>query len=244
MIVTYHGRPELHRPVLVAGWPGMGLLAKIAADYLKDQLEAELFAEISSYRNDIAYKDGVASYVPVKHRFYAAPEHDLIICVGDSQPSLPYEIYSVADKVIDVAKEFDVRRIYTVAAYFSPDTPSADVFAVVNDPDLSSFVEEYGVEIAPGEGRITGLNGVLIGVAEEREIEGVCLMGRIQYAELPQPGPAKMLIDVLARMLDMTIDTSELGERQVSIDETIQKRISEVKRRAEKRDPGDLRYIG
>ncbi|MFQ5951353.1 MAG: PAC2 family protein [Candidatus Geothermarchaeales archaeon] len=242
--MKYHGRPEFHRPVLVAGWPGMGLLAKIATDYLKDRLHAELFAEIRSYRNDIAYKDGVASYVPLKHSFYAAPEHNLIICVGESQPSLPYEIYNVAHKVVDLAKEFDVRRIYTVAAYFSPDTPSADVFVVVNDPDLSSFVEKHGVEIAPGEGRITGLNGVLIGVAEERDIEGVCLMGRIQYAELPQPGPAKILIDVLAGMLDMSIDTSELSERQVSIDESIKKRISEVKRQAEKRDPGDLRYIG
>lgn len=222
----------------------MGLLAKISADFLVEQLDAELFAEIDSYRNDIPYEDGVASYEPVKHRFYASPKDNLIICVGDAQPSLPYEIYNVADKVMDVAKEFDVQRVITLAAYLTPSMRGSEIYGVVNDAALSSYLQQFDVQTAPGEGRITGLNGVLIGVAEERDVEGLCLMGKIQYAEIPQPGPAKILIDLLSRMLNMEVNTSELDERQMSIDESIQKRVSQVKQQSEKREPGDLRYIG
>jgi proteasome assembly chaperone (PAC2) family protein len=103
----------------------MGYLAKISVDYLRRRLDAKKFAEVKFYQNAIIYKDGLATMPSIRHRFFAVPDRDLIICVGDAQPSIPEEAIKLAERVIDFASRFNVKRVYTMAAYPSdyPDEP-------------------------------------------------------------------------------------------------------------------------
>ena len=59
MEVYFTEKPSLRNPTLIASWPGMGMLARISADYLIKQLEAKQFAEIRNPSNDIYFKDGM-----------------------------------------------------------------------------------------------------------------------------------------------------------------------------------------
>jgi proteasome assembly chaperone (PAC2) family protein len=115
--VNYLGEPELDEPNMIAAWPGMGYLAKISADYLRRRLKAELFAEVTYYHNVLVYNKGLADLAPIRHCLYAAPEDNLIICVGDAQPSIPEESLRLAEQIVGIAKRFNVKRIYTMAAF-------------------------------------------------------------------------------------------------------------------------------
>ena len=118
MKVHYREKPSLRNPTLIAAWPGMGMLARMSADYLIQQLDAKQFAEIRSPSNDIYFKDGMGKLSQYKHRFFHCnrKQGDLIMCSGEIQPQTLSEIQELANKVLDVAEEFGAKRVYTVAA--------------------------------------------------------------------------------------------------------------------------------
>jgi proteasome assembly chaperone (PAC2) family protein len=245
MEIDYLTQPKLIQPTMIAAWPGMGYLAKISADYIRRRLEAKKFIEIRYIQNAIVYKDSLVDLPSIRHRFFAVPDKDLIICVGDSQPPTSEEAVSLAEQVIEIAKEFNVKMVYTMAAYPSDYQDTPKVYGVYTDNRLKEKLEAFGVEFLEGEGAVNGLNGILIGVAKKRGIDGVCLMGEIRYANVPQHLSSKAVLEKLSSILDLNIDTSQLVKRAKKIDASIRKSLGEYDEieDIEKKDEKKIRYI-
>ncbi len=225
MEVHFKEKPSLRNPTLIAAWPGMGMLARMSADYLIQQLDAKQFAEIRSPSNDIYFKDGIGKLSQYRHRFYYynGKQSDLIVCSGEIQPQSLSEIHELANQVLDVAEEFDAKRVYTFAAVPNPHDVKPRVFGVVNKPELRKFLKEKGVQLISGDGRITGLNGLLIGIAQQRKIEGICLLGEIRYLDIPQPRSAQAVLNTLTNILGIEIDLSELERQAEEMEQKIEK---------------------
>ena len=223
-------KPTLKDPILIAAWPGMGMLARMSADVLIQKLGAKPFAEILTPSNDIYFKDAVGKINQYSHTFYYAhtDQKDLIICVGEVQPQSLRDIQNLANKVLDVGIEFGVKRVYTFAAVPNPQDGKPHVFGVVNKPELKEFLKQKHVQLIIGEGRITGLNGLLIGIAQQREIEGISLMCEIRYLDIPQPRSVQCVLDTLTKILGIKIDLSEL-EKQA---DEMEQKIEEIKVRS------------
>ena len=69
--------------------------------------------------------------------------------------------------------------------------------------------------------QIAGLNGLLLGVAKERDIDGICLLGEVPvYAtRMPNPMAALAVMKVLAGILEIKVDLSELAKMAVEAGE-------------------------
>jgi len=239
--------PKFKTPTMVAAWPGMGYLARATVDYLRRQLRAELFAEFLDYNSGVTYKDGLINLSIVRHRFYSTPKNDIIFCIGDAQPSSPEEAYRLASKVVEVAKKYNVKRIYTIAAYPNEYYESPSVFGVATSDDTLGLLRKHEITIAEAEGTISGLNGLLIGVAKERGIEGVCLLGEIKYINVPQLRTSKALLGALTTLLGVEIDMTMLEKRIERMEDRIkrkmeryQEKMSRAERQLKKEPP---RYI-
>ena len=225
MEIHFNEKPSLRNPTLIAGWPGMGMLARMSADYLIKQLDAKQFAEIRSPSNDIYFKDGMGKISQYKHRFYYSngKQSDLIVCSGEIQPQSLSAIRQLANQVLDVAEEFGAKRVYTFAAVPNPHDVKPRVFGVVNKPELVEFLRENGVQLVSGDGRITGLNGLLIGIAQQRKIEGICLLCEIRYLDIPQPRSVQAVLNTLTKILGIEIDMSELERQAEEMEQKIEK---------------------
>ncbi len=245
METIYYRRPRLSRPSMVAVWPGMGHLAKTAGDYLRRRLNARIFAEIRYYQNAVIYVNGLAELSYVRHRLYASSKHDLIICVGEAQPSIPEEAYRLARQIVRVAERLKVRRIYTLAAYPNEYQEKPGVYGIYTDERLRGLLLKQDIQLLEGEGAINGLNGILIGVAKNRGIEGICLMAEIKYTNLPQHLSSKVVLDKLASLLGIDVDTSYLMKRAERFEGLIHRRLSmrQGYEGALKVDDKNLRYI-
>lgn len=245
MELYYTSEPKFREPVMIAAWPGMGYLAKISADYLRRRLKAKLFAEIRYFQNAIIYKDSLVEFPPIKHRFYAVPGMDLLICIGDAQPSTSEEALRLAGMVVDVAERFNVKRVYTMAAYPSDYPEEPQVYGVYTDERIKDELVKQGVSFIEGEGVVNGLNGILIGVAGNRGIEGICLMGEIRYANVPQHLSSKAVLEKLATILGLEIDTAQLENRAKKIDASIRKSLSDYQEDEEtiKKKEKEFKYI-
>jgi len=225
MEIHFKEKPSLRNPTLIAAWPGMGMLARMSADYLIQQLDAKQFAEIRSPSNDIYFKDGMGKLSQYRHRFYYSngKQSDLIVCNGEIQPQSLSELQELANQVLDVAEEFGAKRVYTFAAVPNPHDVKPRVFGVVNKPELVEFLRENGVQLVSGDGRITGLNGLLIGIAQQRKIEGICLLCEIRYLDIPQPRSVQAVLNTLTKILGIEIDLSELERQAEEMEQKIEK---------------------
>ncbi len=243
MEVYFTEKPSLRNPTLIAAWPGMGMLARMSVDYLIQKLDAKQFAEIRSPSNDIYFKEGMGKLSEYRHRFYYCngEQGDLIICGGEVQPQSLSALQELSNQVLDVAEEFGAKRVYTFAAIPNPHDVKPRVFGVVNKPELRDFLKENGVQLAGGDGRIMGLNGLLIGIAQQREIEGICLLCEIRYLDILQPRSVQAILNTLTKILNIKIDLSEL-ERQT---EEMEQKIEKIKEGRTLQDgrPKEPRYI-
>jgi proteasome assembly chaperone (PAC2) family protein len=226
---------------MIAAWPGMGFLAKISADYLRRQIKATKFAEIKYFHNVLVYNNGIAELAPIKHKLYASKEHNLVICVGDAQPSVPEESLRLAQKIAEIANDLGVKRIFTMAAYPNDFYEKPNVYGVFTDEESRKELTELGVTILDNEGAVNGLNGVMIGVAKSMGISGVCLMGDITYANVPQHLASKVVLETLVQMLSIEIDTNQLNIRARKIDASIKKRLDIFEEEEEIQIPEDKR---
>jgi hypothetical protein len=83
------------------------------------------------------------------------------------------------------------------------------------------------IEGKGGYGNITGLNGLLLGVARKRGFEAICLMGEIpvylQGLPLSYPKASKSVLEVLSHSLKIEVNLDKLDE----LDQEVERRIEE-----------------
>jgi proteasome assembly chaperone (PAC2) family protein len=210
--------PKLVDPYLFAAWSGMGAVALLAANYLRQALHAIPFGEIDPYGyyapTQVLVKDGLIQ-VPEfpETRFYywiSGGEHDLLLLIGTEQPP---DVYDIAIQVADAAKRLGVERVYTAAAFptliHHGKVPA--VWGTATHSDLLSEIKAYGANVME-HGTISGLNGLLLAVAKERGIDGICLLGEIPaYARgMINPRASHAVLAILTRMFGIEADLSQL----------------------------------
>jgi proteasome assembly chaperone (PAC2) family protein len=237
MGIKYIREPEMSGPVMIASWPGIGNIGVIAVDVLRRSLRAEHMAYIEPqdffYPNKVIIRGGelVELGFPSSEFYYhRGGRHDLIFFLGQEQPAegggvyaTGGKAYAMANLVLDAAEKFGCRRIYTSGAAVTPmhHTGRSRVWAVPNSAGLLGEFKAYqntvlmsDIEGRGGEGNITGLNGLLLGIARRRGLEAVCLMGEIpvylQGFPFPYPKGSKSVLEVLSQALGMWIDMERI----------------------------------
>lgn len=212
-----HYYPRLENPTMVAALPDMGNVAGLCISTLVKGLNAELFAEIYAYWPPyVTYRDSIIEYKQSTYRFYTSSMDDLVIFGGDFNPTDPRRLYEVCYEVVNMAQRLSVKRLYTVGAALRPSVGAEPrVYGAVNSTSLLDTLKEHNLLILEGEGQITGFNGLILGIAMERGLDAICILGEIDNPEMIQPRTAKR---VLERLLDVskirTFDMSELDEEE------------------------------
>ncbi|MBI2957290.1 MAG: PAC2 family protein [Chloroflexi bacterium] len=222
----YRGR----RPVMLAAWPGVGQVALIVARYLQQKLGAEPIGELESFHffepTGVAVKDNVVQepQFPSNTLYYwknpADARSDLLLFLGEAQPAS--QAYELAHCIVDVAQKFKARKVVTCAAALvrMHYTEPSKVWGVATEPRLLDEFKGLDV-VMRGELQIAGMNGVLLGVAKERKVEGYCLLGEVpMYAtRIPNPKAALAVAGVLKKVLNVDVGLEELGTQAKEAEE-------------------------
>lgn len=173
--------PKLNNPILIEGLPGFGNVGKIVAKLLVEHSEAKLFAEYySPFFPDyvLVSKEGICS--PPHYRLYAPPSGEkvnAIILTGNSQPPLDNVVahYEICEDILDFAQKLGCSFVVTIGGV-PISTDKKSVYVAATTDELAAETMEKG-GIIYGKGRIMGATGLLLGLAKERGIDGICLLG-------------------------------------------------------------------
>jgi len=175
-------------------------------------------------------------------------KRDLIFFVGEEQPAYGGQMYAegkkayeMANLVLDVAIRFGCQRIYTSGAAVAPihHTMRPRVWVVPNREHLIDEVRKYDnavlmsdIEEREGRGNITGLNGLLLGVAKKRNLEAICVMGEIpiylQGSPWPYPKASRSVLEVLCKMVGIRVDLSSLDRSVEMVDRSIEELYRQI----------------
>ncbi len=224
--IKIYKKIDFPNPVMIAGWPGMGSVALGVVDYLRRKLNGAKFAEVKidplTILDSVMVEEGLATLQPPpQNTFYYTRNPDLVIFEGEAQ--LPGQSgIMLLNKVLDLASELKVSRIYTGAAFALPVSykESPQVYGAVNKKAIIDILRKVGVRPMEG-GHISGLNGLILGFAKDKNIEAVCLLATMpQYAiSLPNPKASGAIIGTLKKVLGFNVDLHELDEYTKDMDE-------------------------
>lgn len=238
--ITVLKKPSLKDPFFIAAWPGMGDVALKAATFLKDKLKAEEFALFNPENffqpQGVEIQDQIIAISKLpqgKFYFYKnkLQKNDLIIFISESQP-LFEKNYEYAKQIVSFVKEFKAKMIFTFAALPSPieHNKGPGVWAVSTHKELLEQLRKLSVQIMP-TGQISGLNGLILGVAKERGIPGLCLLGEIPFytIQIENPLSSFAVLDVLMKIINIKVDCRELKDHASLINQEIEKFIDFLK---------------
>lgn len=248
MGIIYHNKPEMQSPTLLAAWPGVGNVGIVTLAALRDQLGAGVLADIEPeeffYPSGVNIKNGVQQELRFpQSRFYYQKwcGQDVVIFMGDEQPSDGQNTYAqgsrasrMTAKVIDVAEELGCQRIITFGAAVTMTHHKAKpkVWAVASSKNFLDMINERlpaelksnlaGKNFVP---HISGLNGLLLGVAGKRNIPAACLMGEIpdylSHLPLIYPHASRSSLEALRYIMRISVDLFRMDESVREMDEMI-----------------------
>ncbi len=172
--------PVLENPIFMQGLPGFGNVDKIAAYLLVKFCGAKPLAELysPSFPDFVSVGPKGVCRLP-RYEFYAAnmEKNDFIIMTGDTQPSFDDVVahYILCDETLNFIEKQGCNFLVT-AGGVPVMKYKAQVYVAATSPKLAREYTDKGAAIY-GKGRIMGATGLLLGLAKERGLEGVCLLG-------------------------------------------------------------------
>jgi proteasome assembly chaperone (PAC2) family protein len=228
-VIKLYKQPRPKNCVMIASWPGIGDVSLTAAKYLVEKLNAIEIGEIEPINffepMGVTVRENVVDSprFPESKFYYwqsAKAEKSLVIFIGEEQPG--FKGYELVGCVLDVAQRLKVTRVYSCAAAVTRIHHSEEV-KVWGAATTSKLVDELNKHdvILRGNLRIAGLNGLILGTAKERGMEGICLLGEVPaYAtQIANPRASLSVLGILTKMLGITLDLTELSRLAEQADE-------------------------
>lgn len=220
---------ELDSPVLVEGFPGVGLVGKIAADHMVETLDLVHYANVhcEGVQRVAIYDEGTPELVtPV--RLYASEDGSLLVLQSDV-PISP-------DAATEFAHCFSPWLENNALPVFIAGLPTdsredpPSLFAVGAGRGID-VVEGAGLDAPPERGVVSGPSGALLAHAIENDLPAVGLVVEAD-PQFPDPVAAKVALQEGVEKItgvDVAVDVlDEQAEKIAGAKERLAKRMQEA----------------
>ncbi len=213
---------NLNDPIVLIGWPGIALVAKLAITSIKDSIKADLFLDIEYY--DFPPKStvekGILEIPTAKVYFKARKPNDLFILTANFQPQSAEGVFDFSNKFCEEMNKITdgkVKMYISTGALVTEEVNDAPFVHVAgtNNELVQSFLEMKNTKIMDG-GVIAGANGILPAWAGTKGFAaGICLLA--ETLPLPMmnldPQASKAIVTILKDYLKIDMNFDELDKK-------------------------------
>lgn len=214
---------ENKNPILIEGFPGIGLIGNITSQQIIDELKMNYIGSIDSkhFPPIAVLYEGLIN-MPV--RIYESLEHNIVIVVSDI-PINPTVSYDISRALLDWAENINVKEVVSIAGIA---TMSEDlkIFGAATTPAMLERIKDK-VEVFQ-MGTISGISGSIMSECLVREIPAISLLGATQ-SQNPDPMAAAVVIDVLNSIYELDVNTESLIQQAEKIEIEMQRLAEDVK---------------
>jgi uncharacterized protein len=227
MAIEFHitAKPKLKSPVLVEGFPGLGLVGTISASYLIEKLKMEPLGYITGEQfPPLAAVHNHRPHYPA--RMYYSNRHNLVVFISEFVIPIG-AVNELSEKIYQFARKTKVRKIISlggIAIKGEQDT----VYSIASLPELDKSLEKLKNVQMIKEGATTGVTGVLLARGAIDKYPVISLLAESHEGYM-DPKAASMVLETLSDILKINIDTSALENEAKVIDEKVKHVMDKAK---------------
>jgi proteasome assembly chaperone (PAC2) family protein len=236
--INMEQRPQLDRPVLIAGftgWNDAAEAASLALGTIEEASEAkrfgsfdgEEFFDYQTVRPQIKLVEGVTRTIEWPENSLSATSASVAslggrgaVLLSGPEPNFRWRAFSQA--VVDLARDLDVRLVITLGALLA-DVPHSRPVSVAANAQDPSLLENLGLSASRYEGP-TGITGLLHRYCAGKGLPSVSFWASVPHylPSVPSAPAALALLQSLSNLLGGGFDTTQLErtsedyQRQVS----------------------------
>jgi uncharacterized protein (TIGR00162 family) len=247
---------QLKDATLVVGLPGIGLVGKIAVDYMLKQFKTEKVAEIlsDSFPPSVHTKDSKISLIKDELFHVNVKGKDFLFLAGPVQPALDFksgssrEHYEFSETLVSYFKSIGVGEIITLAGLNVGENrinKKPEVIVAAIDDDSLVAWKKFGAKEDKKEGLISGAAGLLVGIGRLHSMKGACLMGetnpQLIYGD---HGSAKQIVELLSKRFDFKIKMKSIEKEAKNIEKAFKELTTHLEPQLdEEKVDGNLTYV-
>lgn len=203
--------PRIEKPIIIAAMQDMGNVGSIVINFINRSLRTKRFRIINSEQPSYVIDRGGYIDIPDESWEYRYSDGLIVFGGGQGQPQGNEELNTVCQDVIDVARKYSAKFIYTVGGFHTNKVlqKSPKTYVTATSRHLTEQMHELGVETTPQRSIITGFNGLILGFAKQNNIYGIGMYGELNEPEIPQYRAAISIIKTLERLTYRKIGSTD-----------------------------------
>ncbi len=225
-------------PVILAGFPGIGLVGNIVATQIASELKMKQIGTIESrlFPPITVLFEGL-THAPV--RIYEDPQNNFIVVLSDILIH-PMIAYDIGKAVIGWAQSLHAKLNIPIAGIATM-REERTVYAAATGAEQLSLVKDKTETLVTGS--ISGIAGSIMNESHINKLPALCLLGETQ-GPTPDPRAAARVIDVVSNVLNVNISTQKLIEEADQIETELHKLAEQVQgaEQAETKGPTQVMY--
>ncbi len=248
--------PDMKNSIMIEGLPGIGNVGKVAVDFMIEELKAKKIMELSSHSlpHTVFVKEDNLVELPTIEIYHTKvnkgkKQRDVLFLAGDIQPTNEVSSYEFSETVLDLMKDMKCHEIITIGGIGLQDEPKKPRLLCTGTS--KKYIKDFvsGTKISPKlygvVGPIIGATGLLIGLAKERKIEGICLLAET-FAHPLYLGVkgSQEVLKVLEKKLELKLNLKSLSEEIQKVEKEIMKRTEQLSQMMKKGQQTETSYIG
>ncbi len=202
MEIIQESEPKIDKPIIIAAMQDMGNVGSIVISFLNKKLETKRFRMASSSYPSYVLDKGGYIEIPDEKWEYRFAEDIIIFGGGIGQPHEPQELQTICQDVIDIAKKYSAKFIYTVGGFHTDRKFGKEpkTYVTATSSSLARQLQDLEISTTPQKSVITGFNGLILGFSKLNDIQGMGLYGELNNPEIPQYRSAISIIKTLEKL--------------------------------------------
>ncbi|MGM5488408.1 MAG: proteasome assembly chaperone family protein [Nanobdellota archaeon] len=233
---------EISNATVISGFPGFGLVATIATEFLLEHLGGEIIGKywFEDLPASIAIHDGkVINPITI---FYNEKYNLVIVHSISGTQGVEWKAAELVDDVTKKVKAKELISLEGVGVGKGEDQQESEetkVFHYTTNEDTKKALEEKGIQSLK-EGIIMGVTASLL-LKSDIEKTGFFVE---THSELPDSKAAAKLIEVLDKHIGMEIDYQPLLDTAVKFEEKLKGILENSQKAKDTKSQKDLSYLG
>jgi len=210
---TQNEEPNIKKPIVIAAMQDMGNVGSIVINFINDSLRTKTFRIAKTPDTTYVVDRGGYIDIPNESWEYKYTDDLIIFGGGKGQPQSNIEINALCQDVIDVAKKYSAKFIYTFGGFHTNRVldNNPKTYITTTSEELTKQMQSLNVDTTPQKSIITGFNGLILGFAKKNGILGIGMYGELNVPEIPQYRAAISIIKTLEKLTYRKLgDTSQL----------------------------------
>jgi uncharacterized protein (TIGR00162 family) len=246
---------SLQNGIVLVGLPGIGLVGKIAVDYLLKELKPQKIAEVysDSFPPSVHTKNSKIHLIKNELYYLKNKKQDFFILAGPVQPTLDFKVgsshehYEFSETLVNFFKSAGVEEIITLAGINIGErriNNEPGVTVAGTDEESLNLWKKFGAKEDKKEGLISGAAGLLVGLGKLHNLKGACLMGetnaQLVYGD---QGSAKRVLEVLSKRFKFKINMKKIEKEAKDIEKAFNELTKQLEATSEEKPAENLPYV-